>query len=1788
MCCLLPMGAGAVVVNPESGQQSVSTTDSAWQNAVSSGSTITINSGNGLLAIGRGASGDADYVAGGFSVAGNMYVGVPSDQGSISGDLYVLNTTANPFTVISTGDVSIGSILQVLGGKTLAFKSNDPSSAFTLTVGSNQVNEGIKVGDNTQSASLVLENIDVLTVNGSVITYGDMTVDANLALMGQVNVNAGDFSVVANAVEMAGLVSGTDQDVNVSANNYISVSGTVQNNAGDMTLAVDATGGRAAVTPNGIDISGSLENKSSGNMDVVATGGANLRVGGIVSNEDSASTMTIDVNNLSVDGSVDGYSLVNNGVFHGNVAGVTYLFDGWNLNNGNLDADFYLATGSLEIADDTAWQSAFANNLNDFQLYVRDSGLYLGQYNADIVNGAKGNKGANMVVAAQSVDVNRIQNNGASLSVLAGTDAVNPNSGAGDYGNLTVNDFVSGVAGSQTQLIASGTLGVNGDITNQGQMLLNANQVAIMLNGASGTGNLYGDTVSALPNGDVLNTGANAQLTIMASNTGDGTVAISGDVTNSGQLVDISAKNIAVAGVVTNNTGVMNIRGSYAEGDTGADLMGPVFFGSLVANGGVLNIDAQGGAIQVANAIKVAQDGALNFEENVKNVDVSADGTGIVQIAGNVTAGDMIATGGGNVNVATTGAEAFQLSANQVVVGGGISVVDANVARSLKLVADKSIAVGEDVFVANQGMLSLGAGIGGSSSGSIDIDGGFNVADGGVAAIYADEAIVGSLNVDNAKMISAGNGLLADNGDIDITGALYVQSSVDPEADLDLPANGFSVTGTVPYVMQTTAEGADIRVGSVFVAENMDLTLESADDFVVAGDIDNSGVMNVTAGGLVTVGGAFTNLDSWNLSAQSLQMMSLDNQGDAEFLTTDAGMVFANIDNAGSLKLTSAGDITALDIVQLSGVVDVSANSLNARSLVAQDQVNIMADSVRFSSNVTVSGDLVHGGTSGMLNVDATQFNAYNLSVRGGFVAEAGNATYDVTGSVRVSGDVSVADGVDLTVKAGRDFEALNLTNAGLSAFSAQQGVTLGNIINDSGTLMIDSGVGMLDFATLTMNSGNLLLDGAGMTMTGAIATGASLYQGYNGSLSVNDINVVAQDYEITTSSIDVAQIKQSGKLVVNTSDVDVAGDIVATDLRFAAQLGDIWAFDDPELPWLMVDVAGDVSGGVEFIGLEKMHVGGNYIFDQNSILNAVVLPYASAAGSTDVNYWSTVNLTDDNTLGGITNAEDGRALVLVDGKFTSGAQFDSASLGVDPFGGKLADGQIGINLFDVVDQGTAIWLLYADKGVENFSLLEQMRNLDVKFCNADGSLCYNYLDSLRVKNDIDVNGTDEDLPAYISVRDVNGDGQADSLYVVFDPRFGGPVLLEDLKIQSIVAREPDYTNGEYVSAGALDDLLIGQAHNKKFWNGAPLEIVPIIFDGTNMQEMANELYNRMEYYVENADGSGLARFSRLFQAREIELLSGAVALNEHTSFRSFEDRMFDEFIWNRNRQLKKAWVDVDYGMFYQDIDDAKHTDGNRFSISGGFDWQETDTLVLGLTGRISHSAASADDAMDLGYLPGESIDGHVMFDVADTNIGMGGYLMKTLGEKMRLYGNAFLDIHMFDIDRNQNFVDTIDGEGAAFSLISEWGLMHDILNQYIVGNAYARTGYNFGFNVKEHVQGKEYMRLKSDGYFILTPGYSVTAQKKIYPSAWLQIRPYASVGVEYDVLGAPDFAKYKFAPAEKYTEYNINIDPLWVNIGGGVEVLSAYGVQMGLDYRYQYNNDIQLHNIRVSGSYRF
>ncbi len=1714
VCCVLPMGVRAAPqeIAPIGADAAVATTYDAWQSAIAGGQSIVVIGGNGINATGGQTTGGVD-VAPGFDVTNNMIVGLDLNPGTNDAtpngavnNLYVLNSASSPFTVISTGDISIGSMLQVLNGVNLGFKTSDTNpEKFSVDVGTDGIGTGgIKIGDAINTASLTLDNINELDVKGSVIAYGDLSVDANsVNVTGGLNLYKGTINIDSTgAVTLGELIANDNVGGTTVSGQTITVSGGVSNQGSDMEL----------IAGYDVNITGNLENSAASNLSV---SGADLVVTGTVKNDRiDGGTLTLNVDSWRINGgNQNTYSLVNNGNLYATVDGETYMEYGLNLAGMGTDNEFSLTTGTLVFGDSDKWFGAFANNLNKFNVNITGGDL---DNLTTVLNGANGNTNATMTVAAQNIVADSVQNDATSLIMNA-------------QQNMTINGAVQGNAGI-TKLVAANTLSVVGAVSNSANTVLNGNVVNVA---------------------SLSNSGAGAELTVSSLTEASGTVNVLGDITNTDGTTTVWAKNVDIDGTVTNNSGTTTIRGSDANGEA-------VAVGGIYAAGGVIDLIALAGNMAIDNNLTVSG-GVLNIDSSLRNLTV--DGT--VQIAGNVNVGAGGASVAGDVNVMRSDASPFAMTSDTaILIDGDVNAVDSTVVGNIALDAP-FVKIKRNVTVANSGHLTLGT----NATSYIRVAGDLTFNDGGIFETYTQDLFVGSLSGDG-KFVAHGAGITATKGNIDIDGYIYFDADNDP-AD---PSSGMVVRDTTTLTLKTTMEDMDISVGAISLGDGNRLVLNSADALDINGVLANNGTLDIDAVGAVGIDGATTNTGTLDLLADSVSMAGINNSGNAQVVSTNGGISTGGITNSGSMEVNAATDLVAGVITHTAGVMDLNADSLSAQSLgvsgTAGTQVNVNAPIVAIAGIAKVSGDFVQGGTGGMLNLTATDFSAQNLTITGDFIVDSGNTTYDVAENVSITGNINVADGSVVSIDAGNRIVASDLTNAGRVQLSAGQGIELDEIINYSGAMSIDSGAGLLDFASLVMNGGNLTLRGAGMNLDGAITTGANLYQNWGSVLAEKDINIVADDYEITTAGLDVSTINQDGKLLINTSDVDVGGDIVASDLQFYAM---------PRGNWMNVSVGGNVSGDVDFVGLEKMTIAGNYIFNDGSQINAAILPYAvsgSGINETDVNYWATISLNDDETLGQITNAQDAGALITVGGKFES----DLNTLGALSSAGQLGQPQIGIDIFDIVDQGTAIWLLHAEDGVAD--LATKIRNLNVSFCNADGSLCYDYLTSLDANN-----GSGDDLPAYVSVRDVNNDGVSDSLYIVFDPRFGGPV--EVFKIQPIVARTDEHTRDEYVSAGALDNMIAGQLINKQFYNRTPIEVIPLIFDGTNLSTMANELYNRMEDYVQNRDGGALARFSRLFQVREIEQIAGAIALNEHTSFRSFEDRMFDEFIWNRNRNLNKAWLDVDYGMFYQNIDDGKHADGHRFSVAGGFDWQKSNTLVLGLTGRVSHTTSKADDAMDLSYV-GTTQFGDVKIDVADTNVGLGGYLMKILGQKARLYGNAFLDLHVFDVDRTQNFVDRIDGDGTAFSLMSEWGLMHDILNQYIVGNVYARVGYNFGFSVKEKAAGDDYMRLKSDGYFVLTPGYSLIAQKRIYPSAWFQIRPYASIGIEYDVFGAPDFAKYKFAVADDFTKYDIDIDPLWANIGGGVELLSARGMQFGIDYRYQYNDAIQLHNIKVSGSYRF
>ncbi|MDR1337779.1 MAG: hypothetical protein LBJ73_01980 [Rickettsiales bacterium] len=1720
-------GDGIWVCDPVVWSQQSVGSDGALNYVDTTSNSLAIMSGGGLI-LGDGSqnNGNALVVSESVYLEGIAGTTDPSDPDGI---LYIENSATASFSITANGNVNIAQNLNVGAGRALLLGVGNLSN---VSIGSISNLGGLEISGNINILNVGTTSGSVFT-GGAVTTNGDMTLGAATINTGVITNNSGSTSITATGVlTMDDFISNSAGTSAISAD---SISfGNIQNNSGAGAMTISA-----ATSMTG---TGGIQNLS----DALVTINGGAVTAQTITNSSNNGEILMNVASLTLTGG-NGFnaSFVNKGDLDVTVAGATTLAYGFDLSGMANTNKFSLKTGTLAFGNQAsadAWLALFSNRLNLFTVAITGGDIGSASAPLSMIKNGEGNTAGVMNLTSMSVYADSVLNAGQQLNVTS------TNASGGIYVGTTVTNNL----GSMT-MASSGALNVTGGVTNDATMTLNGNAV----------------TLNSVENEGILKISGLTDAT--------GTIKVTGSVVNTVGTTTINARQIDIDGTLTNIAGITNISGSDSAGNG-------IAVGDINVAGGVVNLDATIGKIIVDNAISV-NGGGLNFGPNSKSVTAGDS----ITISGNVTASGADATdaGNGDVNIAAVGPQGFSMTSTNgnITIYGDVSVIDSNTARTVVLDSKAAVDIAGNVTAGGQGRLTFGDTLapGGVSATNLTVGGQLVSNAGGIVDLNIGNVSVGSLS--GAGRFNATGAIIKATSAID--NAINIQNGIWFDGTNQNATSGFIVTGTSDLSLVTSGAGADINVaGGIAIGGGNTLTLNSSDQVAVSGAVTNAGTLNVTKATSVSFVNAINNASTLSVdgtalggSIASITANGITNSGTAT-LKTSGALTTGAITNSGAMT-ANANSIVATAINSTAGSLDVTANMLNMTLLnVTGGYVNLNMDNVFATVSISATGDLVQGAATGMLNLtkNNTTLFANNLTIGGDFIANQYSVKYDVVSVFTVTGNMTVAFGATVDVDPNT-ISIDDVTNNGTLLLTADS-VDLGDVVN-SDSLTINS-ANILTVNSFTTNStSGTTLTGIGLTSAGNIELAGRLMQNASGTTGSGDVNVVANSYTVNATSIIANGINQkSGIMTLNTSDLKIGerdsvsgnitkiGSIIATDLRVAAAGAN----------WLNVDVTGSVSGGVDFIGLERMTVGGNYIFDDDSILMAAILDRSVTAH----NYWATVSLSDDKTLGQITNGANPEPLISINGKFISQMDFDNPNMYYDwndKTVGDVMDGQMGVYITDIVDQGSAIWLIHADGGIEDDG--KKLRNAVVRFCNADGSICYNYMDSLRQGS-----ANENDLPIYLSARDTDGDGEADSWYLVFDPRFGGPVEL--FKIQPIVGREDIHTDGEYFTAGALDDLLAGRMNQTGFYNRTPIELVPIVFENTNLETMSRELYDRMEQYVLDRNGAALARFSRLFQPREIEQVAGAVALNEHTTFRDFEYRMFDEFIWNRNRSLKKAWVDVDFGAWNQNVSDGKRVDGERFSIQGGFDWQDSKTLILGIAGHISHMAGSNWDEMDLGYKPGKSIAGRMDVDVATTNIGMGGYLMNTLGTGARLYGNAFLDLHLFDIIRDQNFVSTINGSGTAFSIITEWGLLHDWLNQYIVGNAYVRAGYNFGFDITEQADGGDYMKLESAGYMILTPGYSLTAQKRIYTSPWFQIRPYLSVGAEYDMLGIPDAAQFKFAYANKFTDYDINIDPLWVNGGGGMEFLGASGFQFGVDYRYQHNADIQMHKIKLSGSYRF
>ena len=1526
-------------------------------------------------------------------------------------------------------------------------------------------------------------------------------------------------------------------------NGRINNTGIMSVDAGTVTVgAITSTGTNMTINATGNITSNGRVYNDSGTMNIASMGG-DVMLRGI----ENRGTMNVDAGadiGIGTDvGDINNISIANYGNGTLTIDGGDVTVWGFIKNDSNAGTINLTNLSELSVYRGTAIDASFVNKGNaiinvDGRVSVA-GGFDLSSMAADNTFSLTADTFQNLQDTATGLFAN--QNNSRTITVLSGA--------IGDSDYDTIYNGANNNTAANMDITASSVNAAS--VTNAGQnlniiatstdtSLANAINIVGAVAASRGTTKIASaDTLSA----GAVTTGADSILNInardinVASVVNSGATNIVGFAGGAGDASDVFAADTVtnISGNMQINTRDIEITDSLINRGGNTTVQGATsnsIINSIYVAGGNLTLNSMAGG--------VSGDGAMMVGWDSDGVTTTGTGIGVMNIAG--TSG----TSGATYNMA-------------------FSTID--IARDFIVGATSNSGNG-DVY-------SMVSGASGLTLSSTATDGHINIGR-NVTSVSSN----GYKTVFDAKSIDVGGAVRAQNAGNTIVFGASESSNTHVGGTMYVYDGGVVEMNSYATILDSSLgvdDGGKLVARGVSVVANDDITIANGVDFigasvspatrssgmVVAGDENTYTIRSQS--GSVSLGNDVVVAESRNLIINAEN----GNVGVDGKTTVDGALTIASGASGGTTTLTGAvqnnGDMTLSGaLVTATTGITMAGNALNVTTddfsagllKLNSGKTNLVTPKTTIDGVLTVNGTVSQGDDTNIATLNIvgdSVVSASSIDINGTFDADANSVKYVATNDIDIDNKLTIGTNA-ISEFSAPTLKFADVENRGYMILSnATTPIVANNFVVNNGLVEINSGTGLSVADNLTVAD--------------------TIYQKYtSGQIGTpaGAINVMPDNFTIAANTMQLNTIRQNdGAMTLRAHDLTIDGGLAdANDVTIAA-------LDPQNGQWLNATINGKVSGNVSFLDLERLVINnGDYVFGDTSRISAVVLPGANFAD---------VNTTADNTFGQISNRAGATPIITINnGTFVYNASDTGAEISA---GDALPAPQIGINLFDAINSDTAIWLVHTDNAIDSASRANdtiKIRDMYVNFCNNNGTECVRILDMTNANN-----ADDSDLPAYLSLRDMDGDGISNDIYVVFDSNYGGPLYIS--KIQPIVDRVPGHTDGQHAGAGAVDDLVDAQLAAHGFPSNAPIAVLTTVMTGTPFETLGNELYNRLEQYSVAFDGTPLANFSRLFQNRELKQLNSSIALDEHTFWRNIEDHMIDEFIWNRHRNLRKLWVDVDYGMFNMDANDGPNADGTRLGVTAGYDWQASNTLILGVAGRFAHIDGNNTDNIDLSYQVGKQINGRVSSDVDTTSFGIGAYLMKTFGTKWRGYGNAFVDVNMLNISRTQEYVDgAIKGDGTSVSLISEWGLIHDWLNQYIVGNLYARVGYNTGFKITEQVDGNDYMDLKSDGYAILTPGYSITAQKRIYPSVWFQIRPYASAGVEYDVLGSPDTAKYKFASSARYAEYDIEINPLWVYAGAGVEMLSANGIQVGLDYRYQYNETIQMHNIKISGSYRF
>ncbi len=1099
--------------------------------------TILFNSSGSIGAAGNPLS-TAISVLNSPSVAGDVFL---SNQGALT-----LNssTISGQLNVTAAGAIAQAGALNVGGAAVFNAGAND----ITLTNPANQFGTLQLTGNNVAIAENAAADLGASNISGnfSLTAAGGITQSAPLAVGGTAIFNAGNNDItLANPFNQFGTLQLTGNNVAIAENSALD-------------LGISTINGTLSVTSAGaITQSGALTVAGDANFTTTLP-----LTGDVFITNSSANGTLFDTSVVGGNLTVSSTGAISQNGAVKVAGGATFTAPGVNLSNpGNVLPKQTLSNGDVvinQVGLVTLPAQTVTGNLTVNSLASGEQFASVYNGNAIVLN--LGNSFGGAV---------RVNTNAPALTVVTGTPGITQSGMQTVAGTATLN---ATSAGNITLTDAANTFGT---------LQLIGQNIAISENADShlGTSTVSGDlnitSNGAITNSSPLSVSGSANFT---STLPGASISLTGANQFAGSLgfSTASGGSVAAENALPTQLGTSTIGGNFTLSSGGA-----------ISQTAPLTVS--GTATLTAGANDITLNSANNFNsvaivsgQNVSLADIDGIDLAASSIAGNlaVTAGGAIANSG---NLAVAGTATFSAT--------DIALSSSNNFSTVVVTSGNNVTV-NDIDGLDLGAANISGNLNVTAAGAITQSGTLSV--GGTATLNAGTADITLL--DSANKISA-IALIGQNAAISL-GSAATLNNLAIAGNFNLTASGtISQVGTFNIGGNATinAGSSDIIFNTAINSGSLSLTGNNVD---IKGAIEassggvtlnNSGLLNIGAGGDITAAGAFLQNGAGavslagNINASSLDFfgaitlagaVSLNsNNGKLEFYSTADGagdltlnvgtgsIIFngaiGNISQLGNLTLNSTGTtrfnstVSAASLTtDAGGTTVLNGNIATAGAQQFNDAVQLAGDVILSSNNSTLTFNNTLDGTAPGVQMLEVASGSGNITFNGalGNIIQLGAVTVNSSGTTSFNSTVNAASlttdaggiteiGGDISTTGTQTYnDALVLTGA-VTFNTSNSDITFNNTL---------SGSAGSENLTLNSGSGNITANGA-LTSLGAVTANSTGIARFNSTVNAASLTTdaggstqIGGDISTTGTQTYNDALLLTGAVTFNTGNSDI------------------------------------------------------------------------------------------------------------------------------------------------------------------------------------------------------------------------------------------------------------------------------------------------------------------------------------------------------------------------------------------------------------------------------------------------------------------------------------------------------------------------------------------------------------------------------------------------------------------------------------------------------------------------